>query len=158
MTPSVDHMHPRLHDAYLFWKQRMASAHIEYILTCVLRTKEEQKALFAQGREPISVVNSLRKACGMYELAPKENLRKVTWTNNSKHFADTDGYSRAFDYAILLPGKKIITWDTKWDGDLDGIPEYMEAAQFAKEVGLEAGAFWDTPDYPHVQVNGALLL
>lgn len=153
MKPRIEDMHPHLHDAFLFWKQRMDLAGVPFKLTCVLRTPAEQDALFAQGRLPIQDVNALRKAVGMSELHPKENLRKVTWTRKSRHFPDNNGYSRAFDFVILKPNKKEITWDIKWDGDLDGIPDYMEAAQIAKEVGLEAGAFWSSPDYPHIQLK-----
>lgn len=153
MKPRIEDMHPWLHDAYLFWKQKMDLANIPFVLTCVLRTKQEQEAFYAQGRLPIDDVNALRKAAKMQELLPKENLRKVTWTKNSKHFPDKDGYSRAFDFAILKPGKKEITWNVKWDGNLDLLPDYLQAATFAKEVGLEAGAFWNTPDNVHIQLS-----
>ena len=153
MKPNIDDMHPWLQDAYQFWKARMEAANIPFVLTCVLRTPKEQEALYAQGRLPIAEVNKLRKRAGMSELHPKENLYKVTWTKNSKHFPDKDGKARAFDFAILKPNKKEIAWDVKWDADKDGIAEYMEAAQFAKEVGLVSGAFWNKPDFPHIELK-----
>jgi len=153
MKPSDNDMHPHLYDAFLFWRQKMDLAAIPFKLTCVLRTQGEQNALYAQGRLPIDEVNALRKVVGMSELIAKENLRKVTWTKKSKHFPDLLGYSKAFDFCIMKPDSKEITWDIKWDGNLDAFPDYLQAAQFAKEVGLEAGAFWDTPDYPHIQLR-----
>lgn len=153
MKPRIEDMHPHLHDAYQFWKHKMDLAGIPFILTCVLRSRDEQDALYAQGRQSISEVNRLRRIAGMSELNSKDNLYKVTWTLNSRHFPDTTGKSRAFDFAILKPNKKQIEWDVKWDMDRDGIPEYMEAAKIAVEVGLESGAFWKKPDYPHIQLK-----
>jgi len=153
MKPNIEDMHPWLYDAYLMWKSKMDEAGIPFILTCVLRTRTEQEALYAQGRKPIGEVNRLRRLAGMSELHAKENLYKVTWTMNSKHFPDEDDKGRAFDFAILKPNKKQIEWDIKWDMDKDGIPAYMEAARFARDVGLESGAFWGKADYPHVQLK-----
>lgn len=152
MKPNIEDMHPWLHDAYQMWKAKMDAAGIPFTITCVLRTPAEQEALYAQGRQPIEEVNRLRRIAGMSELHAKDNLYKVTWTRNSKHFPGKGGKGRAFDFAILKPNKKEITWDTKWDMDMDGIPEYLEAANFAKEVGLESGAFWRSPDFPHIQL------
>lgn len=154
MKPRVEDMHPWLHDAYQFWKHKMDEAGIKYILTCVGRTGSEQEALFAQGRKPLKEVNQLRKECGMSLLTEKENKNKVTWTMNSKHRLDKDGKSHAFDFVIVKPDLKTLCWDTKWDMDHDGVPEYLEAARFAKEVGLEAGAFWKgKEDFPHIQLK-----
>ncbi len=153
MKPKVEDMHPWLHDAYQFWKVKMDAAGIPFILTCVGRTNAEQEALFAQGRKPLAEVNQLRRECGMSLLTEKENKSKVTWTMNSKHRLDKDGKSHAFDFAIVKPDKKTLSWDVKWDADHDGIPEYEEAVRFAEEVGLEAGARWKTPDWPHCQLK-----
>lgn len=153
MKPRVEDMHPHLHDAYQFWKAKMDAAGIPFVLTCVGRTTSEQEALYAQGRKSLKEVNQMRKECGMSPLSESENKRKVTWTMNSKHRLHADGKSKAFDFAILKPDKKTLSWDVKWDADHDGVPEYLEAARFAEEVGLEAGAFWKTSDWPHVQLR-----
>lgn len=146
-------MHPQLREKYLQWKFLMDNEGIPFVLTCVLRTQSEQEALYAQGRAPLDEVNKLRTQCGMSKITEQDNKRKVTWTRNSKHFAKADGFSRAFDFALLKPDKKTITWDIKWDGDADSIADYLEAAKFAQQVGLDSGAFWSkSKDYPHVQL------
>jgi len=154
MKPRVDDMTPKLRELYDQWKQKMEEAGIPFILTCVLRTKAEQEALYAQGRHPLEYVNKIRRECGMAPISTRENSYKVTWTMNSKHFAGPDGKGRAFDFCIVKQGTKQLTWDTKWDADNDGVPEYLEAARFAKEVGLDSGAFWEgSKDYPHIQLK-----
>lgn len=162
MKPNLNDMHPILRDRMLKWKFLVnEGVGLSFELTCILRTPAEQAALHAQGREPIFRVNVLRKAAGMPLLPESENQYKVTWTLQSKHFAITDGAykgkSRAFDFALLVPGKRVISWDTKWDADHDGIPEYLRCAQFAEECGLEAGGLWKTPDWCHIQLPADVL-
>lgn len=158
MKPNTADMKPPLFDGYQFWCELMARAGIEHTLTCVKRTNAEQLALHAQGRLSLVEVNRLRGLAGMPLLSAKDpnSFEEVTWTMNSKHFADDDGLCCAFDFALLIPGKKIITWDTKWDHDHDGVPEYLEAARLAKAVGLESGAFWKKPDMPHIQLPASV--
>jgi len=80
----------------------------------------------------------------------------VTWTLASRHIPRLDDsdpkndYPTAFDYAIIKNGKAI--WDVKVSLDDDDIPDYLECSNVAKELGLESGAFWKKPDYPHVQL------
>jgi len=153
MKPSIDDMHPWLHDAYQMWKAKMDAAGIAFTITCVGRTKAEQEALYAQGRQPLVYVNRIRTECGMRPIKEAENKRKVTWTMNSRHFLGVDGKSKAFDFALLLDNKKTLNWDIKWDKDHDGVPEYLEAARFAKEVGLNSGAFGvGQKDFPHIEL------
>jgi hypothetical protein len=155
MIPNTTDMHPVLLDRFLKWKfmvNESAQISLQFNLTCVLRTFEEQTALYAQARNPLSVVNEYRRKACMLPIDDKSNANKVTWTMQSKHFADINGKGRAFDFALLVPGKKVITWDTKWDADHDGVPEYLECAALAEECGLVSGAFWKTPDIPHIQL------
>ena len=59
---------PTLQDAWKysqeFWTKNFPSKP-QPILTCTLRTLAEQKALFAQGRLPLSEINRLRKIAGL---------------------------------------------------------------------------------------------
>lgn len=155
MKPNVTDMKPELYDKYLKWKWMVNEGiGLQMVLTCVKRVYAEQQALFAQGRSALTAVNELRKLAGMSEISNRENQYKVTWTMKSKHFADpVDGKVSAFDFALLVPEKRVITWDTKWDLDHDGTSEYLECAKLAKECGLEAGGLWDTPDYPHIELR-----
>ncbi|MDD5353501.1 MAG: M15 family metallopeptidase [Candidatus Omnitrophica bacterium] len=62
------------------WDKVMKSNEIDYILTCTVRTLDEQKALYAQGRSKPGKI--------------------VTWTLNSKHLTGD-----AFDFCIMNNGK-----------------------------------------------------
>jgi hypothetical protein len=152
MQPNANDMHPVLQERYDRFQQAMEDAGIPFTLTCVLRTRAEQTALYAQGRNSLFEVNTLRKLAGMSPLSAAENGYKVTWTMNSRHFAEPrTGKSRAFDIAILK-GDRTATWDKKWDGDHDQIPDYEEAARIGEAVGLEPGARWSNQDWPHYQL------
>jgi peptidoglycan L-alanyl-D-glutamate endopeptidase CwlK len=152
MKPRIDDMTPELRTRFEMFSARMAEAGVPFALTAVLRTTDEQAAYYAQGREPLAVVNKLRARAAMLPLPEKENAYTVTQTLNSRHFPGLDGKARAFDIAVLR-GDKRLTWDTKFDGDLDSIPDYEEAARLGEEVGLEAGARWTSfKDWPHFQL------
>jgi hypothetical protein len=55
--------------------------------------------------------------------------------------------------ALFIARGKTVMWDLKFDGNADGIPDYLEAAQIGRSCGLECGAFWTGfQDYPHMQL------
>jgi hypothetical protein len=156
MKPRYEDMHPVLQVRYDAFKAIADQIeHLPYALNCVLRVYDEQLALHAQGRETLSVVNTLRTKAGMQPISESENKSKVTWTMNSKHFPVKAGKvgagtSRAFDVVVLKNGRTA-SWDLKWDADKDQIPDYEELALIAEQVGLVAGghAFGD---WPHFQL------
>jgi peptidoglycan L-alanyl-D-glutamate endopeptidase CwlK len=144
-------MHPELQVKYLAFCGKMAEAGVPLGLSAVMRTRAEQEAFYAQGRENLSDVNAKRAIAGMAPITDKENVI-VTWTKNSRHFPDPTGKSRAFDIFIIRGDKKA-TWDLKFDGDADGVPDYLEAAEIGRACGLDCGAFWSgKKDYPHMQL------
>lgn len=151
-------MYPVLLDRFLKWKFIVNECiGLKMVLTSVGRTTVEQAALYAQGRNPLEVVNQYRRIAEMPKISKKENKYCVSWTMKSKHLLDDNRKSRAFDFALLVPDKKTITWDTKWDEDHDGVPEYLECAKIAEQCGLVAGGLWKKPDYPHIQLPDDVL-
>jgi peptidoglycan L-alanyl-D-glutamate endopeptidase CwlK len=72
------------------WDKVMKSNNIDYILTCTLRTLDQQKELYAQGRSKPGKI--------------------VTWTLNSKHLT-----GEAFDFCIMNNGKCDWAMDKKED-------------------------------------------
>ncbi len=114
---------------FLVFSALMAEEHIPFILTCTYRSQEEQDALYAQGRTTVGKI--------------------VTWTKHSRHSKTLDGKpaSQAFDIAILKEGKP--TWDLKVSVNDDDIPDYQQAAEIGRKVGLKPGA--DFKDYPHFE-------
>ena len=146
-------LHPVLREKCLAFLEACKDAGLDVILTCTGRTADEQSALYAQGRQPLSYVNNLRADCGLYPLTAQENKRKVTWTLISKHLIDSHtGWCSAFDFALLLPNKKA-HWDLKANVDNDSRPDYEEAGLIALEQGLDWGGRWQrNPDFPHCQL------
>ncbi len=107
---------------FLAFAGLMAQEGIPFIITCTYRSQEEQDELYAQGRTKPGKI--------------------VTWTKHSRH-----SDHKAFDIAIVKDGKP--TWDLKVSVDGDDIPDYLEAAEIGRKVGLKPGA--DFKDYPHFE-------
>jgi hypothetical protein len=129
------------------------------IITCTKRDSKEQEALYAQGRESLVKVNSMRKACGLWEITKDENKRKVTWTHSSYHTLDP--LSMAVDFAITFPEGKIC-WDVKADVNNNEITDYKEFGEICKvidPINIEWGGDWKKPDNPHIQwKNGKFII
>ncbi|MCX7653594.1 MAG: M15 family metallopeptidase [Fervidobacterium sp.] len=103
-----------------------------------LRTKEEQEALFLQGRAPVEVVNTARKKVGLTPISAQEN-KIVTLSKDSPHC-----YGLAFDFVPIVNGKVIWNDDKLWE----------KCGKIAEKLGLEWGGRWkDFPDKPHVQMK-----
>ena len=149
-------MSPGLLALYTQFQTTMLKANIPYMLTCVARTPEMQKALYAQGREDLATVNALRLAVGQAAITDAQN-HKVTWTMSSKHVIDptsTDPdqrLSHAFDIAVTQHGNP--NWDLGLVLPGDPKPAYQRAAEIGKLVGLNPGYFWNTKDPCHYQIG-----
>jgi len=93
----------------------------DFSVTCGVRTREEQRKLYAQGRTKPGQV--------------------VTWTLNSRHFVDADGFGRAVDLAPYP-----LDWNTP--SKFDAIAKAM--FQAAKDLGVKIrwGADWDQDGKP----------
>lgn len=144
MTPALQGLYEK------FYLEMHLDAGLDFELNEVLRTPDVQKAYYAQGRTALFEVNRLRRLAGLHAIGNDQNAYKVTWTLNSRHFPGPDGLARAFDVRLLKYGKP--HWETKWDGNQNAIPDYLEAARIGKKVGLIAGGFWDKPDFPHFEL------
>ena len=114
------------------------------IITYTLRTKQEQHALYAQGREALPLVNAKRAIAHMPPITEEANLRKVTWTTNSMHL-----YGVAADFVPIDAYNK-----PKWDD----IEAFKRAGAIAKSLGFEWGGDWKKPDMPHIQFTAGLTL
>lgn len=93
----------------------------DFMVTCGVRTKDEQACLYAQGRTTPGPI--------------------VTWTMQSRHMPDKDGLGRAVD---LVP----FPVDWKTPSKFDAIAKAMFAA--SKELGIPIrwGADWDKDGNP----------
>ena len=98
-------------------ERAIAITPVDFTVTCGLRTKAEQRALYAKGRT---------------EPGPK-----VTWTLNSRHLKQQTGYGHAVDIAALVKGK--ISWKWKFY-----YPIAKAFKQAAKEQGVRLVWLGDT--------------
>jgi peptidoglycan L-alanyl-D-glutamate endopeptidase CwlK len=145
----IEDLSETMQDLYRQFERGMDEAGIDYVVTCTARSDEEQAALFAQGRKPLAEVNALRAVVGYPPIDPYENLRKVTWTLESKHIVkEPEDRARAFDIVILKPGRKA-EWSIKADVNGNEIPDYEEAGKIGKSVGLKWGGEYG--DYVHFE-------
>jgi hypothetical protein len=137
LTPECQELHANF--AFV-----MAKNGLNYMVTSTLRTWAEQQALWAQGREPVEVVNALRKAVGWAAIGAVEAAKKVTWTMESQHLKGT-----AFDIALIDRLKKP-HWNEKISVNNNALPDYKEAAEIGRSVGLKPG--YDFSDPCHFEV------
>lgn len=124
---------------------------IHVLITNTGRLEIEQRALYAQGRDSLSVVNMVRKKAFLAPITAEENESCVTWTLDSLHIIKKNRpLAEAFDFAILLPSGKV-TWDIKVDTNLSKGSDYEEVGALGETLGLIWGGRWKKPDRPHFQ-------
>jgi peptidoglycan L-alanyl-D-glutamate endopeptidase CwlK len=110
--------------------EALARSTIDFGISQGVRTQEEQNALYEQGRTKPGKI--------------------VTWTKNSKHLPQKDGYGHAIDFVCYVNGK--VTWDEQYYPVV--VKSMLNAAQ---DLGIKiiAGANWKKPDLPHIELDGA---
>jgi peptidoglycan LD-endopeptidase CwlK len=144
-------MDERLQLKFVIFSAKMAEADLPFILTCTLRTQLEQDALFAQGRKSLSYVNGLRKITGLSPITELDNKKEVTWVKISRHTPPVgQSKSLAFDIAVCSHGLPV--WDVKADTNSNTIPDYIEAANIGRKLGLRCGADFTKKDWVHFEL------
>ena len=89
---------------------------VDFVITCGIRTLEEQAELYAQGRTKPGKI--------------------VTWTMKSRHLPAADGFGRAVD---LVPYP--IDWNTT--SKFDAIASAVMQASNELNIPIRWGADWD---------------
>ena len=138
---------------------------VQVVVTCTLRTADEQSALFAQGRKCLEEVNALRKKAGMYEIKPYLGKDKKLHSDNDYTVTNCNGIEKSkggTGRSIHQLGKAIdVVPDMDeseksvpgWPAPSD--PRWQEIAAAFKKQAFEWGGDWkDFPDYPHFQYKG----
>jgi len=116
------------------------------------RPAAEQAALYAQGRQPLAVLNRLRKLAGLpaFPVGAAEAGRKVTWVTVSRHMELPSG---ALDVG-MLQADGTVTWPT------DALQKFSRL-MMAADWRIRWGGDWDgdgqttdeqSPDFPHFEV------
>ncbi|MDR2797273.1 MAG: hypothetical protein LBB80_02925 [Treponema sp.] len=96
---SIDALQEPLAQAARWFLTRCSEEHIPVLVIETNRTQAVQDAYYAQGRKPITEVNTLRKKAGLYLIKEREN-RVITKARISTH---TGG--RALDICLEIAGK-----------------------------------------------------
>ena len=123
---------------------------VPYVVTYTLRTKAEQVALYAQGREELAAVNAKRQAAGLSDIGPSENTYVVTQCDGVPIVQGGKGRSphqlgTAIDVVPMDGGGP--SWPEAHD------PRWAQIAQSFKAAGFDWGGDWtDFPDLPHYQL------
>ncbi|PZD96429.1 M15 family peptidase [Paenibacillus sambharensis] len=105
-------------------------AGITILITDGFRSKEEQDALYRQGRSDEGPV--------------------VTHAQGGESYHN---YGLAIDFALRTDDGDVI-WDLSYDGNGNGESDWMEVVSIAKDLGFTWGGDWASfRDYPHLQMD-----
>lgn len=119
-----------------------------------MRSHEEQAALYAQGRESLDKVNSLRKQVGFSKISPSENKGKVTNAKpgQSNHNLTTALFPNGRSSFYVMNGfaVDIVSKRHGWSPH-PGF--WKDLGAIAKKYGCEWGGDWKKPDPAHVQMK-----
>jgi hypothetical protein len=141
---SIDALQKPLAEALRRALDRFREEHIPVLVLETDRSQLVQNAYYAQGRESLDVVNSLRKSAGLYSVKERENVI-VTNARVSNH---TGG--GAVDLCPEIPGKPGYPW---WNAPQE---TWERIGRIAEECGLDwcAGGYgqtwakgWDNPHF-----------
>jgi len=141
----IEDLHESVRDKAKAFLRECGEQGIAILITCTLRSMEEQAALYAQGRENIAKVNELRKLSGMPTIGHENRI-----VTNAKPGYSLHNFGLAFDVVPLDGGKPI--WDPSH-------PVWLRIGNNGKGVGLEwAGEWKKFREYPHFQYSSGLTI
>ncbi|MFS0841181.1 M15 family metallopeptidase [Paenibacillus sp. 1P03SA] len=117
---------------------------VQIRITQGLRTIAEQNALYAQGRTQAQL-----NAAGLSSVKARPSEPKVT---NAKGGTSFHNFGMAIDFVLIKSG-----YDMRADLDGDGMSDWMEVVEVAKDLGFEWGGDWATfVDNPHFEMTFGL--
>jgi hypothetical protein len=127
-----------------FWHQLYTAVKLELGLIIFLldvdRDWKVQRAYYAQGRDPLHIVNALRKEAGLPTITAKQNEKKITWTMKSKHITNLDNqalydnYSRAIDIGLKDKDGRYVG-DSQADLNKDNKKDYQQIGEIGERIG-----------------------
>lgn len=113
---------------------------LRIFLVDVDRDWKVQRAYYAQGRDPLHIVNSLRKEAGLPTITATQNKNKITWTYKSKHITNLeneavyDDLSRAIDIGLKAEDGKYVG-DGNADLNEDSKKDYYQIGAIGERIG-----------------------
>jgi peptidoglycan LD-endopeptidase CwlK len=133
--PMPTALHPVVEERTNQLIQTMADKGITMVITDGFRSVEEQNLLYEQGRTTEGSI-----------------------VTNAKGGESLHNFGLAVDFALKTKSGEII-WDMEFDGNGNGLADWMEVVEVAKELGFEWGGDWiGFEDYPHLQLDFGLSL
>lgn len=132
----IETLHPAIRTKANAWLVNCSTRNIGVRIAQAFRTFGEQDLLYAQGRTKKGrVVTDARGG--------------FSWHN----------YGLAIDF-VLYRKDKTVSWNMLEDLDHDGIADWMEVVEAAKELGFNWGGDWvgDFKDYPHFDMRFGLTI
>ncbi|MDQ0269735.1 M15 family metallopeptidase [Cytobacillus purgationiresistens] len=112
---------------------RAADKGITVVITDDFRSSEDQEALYEKGR------------------TVEGNI-----VTNARGGESYHNFGLAIDFALLTVDG-VLVWDMEYDGNGNGLSDWMEVVDIAKEIGFEWGGDWASfKDYPHFQYDYGL--
>jgi len=117
-------VHP---DLVRLCKEVIKVSPIDFGIAQGVRTMQEQRELYAQGRTKPGPI--------------------VTWTLDSDHLIQKDGYGHAIDFACYIGDQ--LTWAEKYYDEVSDVFQKK-----ADELGLkiDRGSTWKRKDRPHIAI------
>jgi len=132
-APTPSGLHPVVEENKNILLARAADRNIDVVITDEFRSMEEQNELYAQGRTTSGDV-----------------------VTNARGGESYHNYGLAIDYAIR-EDSGAITWDTEYDGNNNGISDWLEVAELAKDLGFDWSGDWiSSTYYTHLQMDFGL--
>jgi len=114
---------------------------VRFAISETYREQAVQDAYYAQGRQSLDVINTLRKKAGLKDISAKEGMNIITHAKISKHTA-----GNALDVYPTNETGSII-----WNATRD---KFIPIAEVFKSFGFEWGGDWsEFIDLPHFEYN-----
>ena len=152
----LDKLFPPVAAAAKILKEQASTLGLKIQITDTLRTNAEQRALYANSRKELQVINTLRKAAGMSAV---DLAFSKLWLTNAKDATQSyHGYGLAFDWVLLDNTGTKAVWEKDADFNKNTQGDWYEVAGLTRNIpGLESGAYWSSkPDMPHCQMTFGL--
>ncbi|WP_438497192.1 M15 family metallopeptidase [Paenibacillus sp. IHBB 3054] len=105
---------------------------------------------------PIVITQGLRTIAEQNDLYAQGRTKQGQIVTNARGGYSYHNFGVAIDFALALPGGGV-SWDTRRDGDGDGVADWDEVVTAAKRIGWEWGGDWTSfKDLPHFQMDFGL--
>lgn len=134
-VPMPDSLNPIVQERANQLVEKTAAKGIEILITDGFRSVDEQNDLYKKGRSSAGSI--------------------VTYAKGGESYHN---FGLAVDFAIKLPSGEVI-WDLQYDGNGNGVADWNEVVDIAKELSFEWGGDWEGfKDYPHLQMDFGLAI